>query len=596
MALETSSPGARAALVCSGGVNPRAIAWLGLGALLVVAFHVAGGSHDGFAVAQGRGLQFLDPSELVFAGYYVVLGSAAALAWTLGLRRSALAEGAGGWLERALLAPERLASACAALAFAGSLALRRIVLRGQVITDDELTYDFIARTLLEGRVWNAPPIAPELLKNHYVIATEQAWYGKYPIGHPLLLALGDVLRLPDVIGPASCAASVLLTYALGRRVLDERRAALACVLLACSPHFVWTHATRLSQTTSTLCMLLGALGLVKLLEGGGLRFAALAGAAFGFGVLARPLPGCLFVVVALLAYVLEQPAGAFRQRPGLGRRARELVLAGAGVAAGLLALALVNAAQSGSPWTSGYQTIHAARPAPSEPWSMLVAASVSGALLRENLWLHGWPLSLALLPFARFARYRSLIWGLLAAELLYRVGVPKTVVATTGPIYTLEAVPLLCLATSAGLARLERSWARAAVLAATLIALALFVPVQLRTVSRAAAAREAVPELLQERGVAHALVFAAVFVAPASGTSWAYFPPNPSPALDDDVVFLRMQRGRDGYARMLRAWHERFADRRAYLLHLTGAGYVLDELPIAPGTPAPIDVQWAEPR
>jgi len=176
------------------------------------------------------------------------------------------------------------------------------------------------------------------------------------------------------------------------------------------------------------------------------------------------------------------------------------------------------------------------------------------------------------------------------------VGLPKTVVATTGPVYTLEAVPLLCLATSAGLARLDRSWAPAAVLAATLVALALFVPVQLRTVNRAAAARAEVPELLQARGVSRALVFSAVFVAPASGVSWAYFAPNPSPALDDDVVFLRTQRGREGYARMLRAWHERFLDRRAYLLRLTSAGFVLDELPIAPGTPAPVDVQWAEPR
>lgn len=570
------------------------MAWLLLGALALGAFHVVGAGYDGFAIAQGRGVQFLDPSELVFAGYYVAFGSIAGLALALGLRGSALAEHAAGWLERALLAPERLAAACAALAFAGSLAFRRIVLRGQAITDDELTYDFIARTLLEGRVWNAPPIAAELLKNHYVIATEQAWYGKYPIGHPLLLALGDLLRLPDVIGPASCAASVWLTYALGRRVLDARRAAVACLLLACSPHFVWSHGTHLSQTTSTLCMLLGALGLVRLLEEGRLRFAALTGAALGFGLLARPLPGGLFVAAALVAYVAEQPRGAFRQQPR--RRALELLLGAAGVAAGVLAIALVNAAQSGSPWTSGYQTIHAARPGPSESFARLVAASVSGALLRENLWLHGWPLSLALLPLARFVRGGALIWGLLAAELAYRVGLPKTVVATTGPVYTLEAVPLLCLASAAGLARLGRGWAPASVLAATLVALALFVPVQLRTAHRAAAARAAVPELLQEHGVSRALVFAAVFVAPASGASWAYFPPNPSPTLDDDVVFLRMQRGRDGYERMLRAWRERFPERRAYLLHLTSSGPVLHELPIAPGTHAPADVEWAEPR
>jgi hypothetical protein len=128
------------------------------------------------------------------------------------------------------------------------------------------------------------------------------------------------------------------------------------------------------------------------------------------------------------------------------------------------------------------------------------------------------------------------------------------------------------------------------------VALFTFVPVQLRTVSRAAEARAAVPELLQAQRVTHALVFAAVFVPPASGASWAYFPPSPSPGLDGDIVYLRMLRGPDGIERMLRTWRERFPDRRAYLLHQTSAGPLLHELPIAPGTPAPTDVSWAEPR
>jgi hypothetical protein len=227
---------------------------------------------------------------------------------------------------------------------------------------------------------------------------------------------------------------------------------------------------------------------------------------------------------------------------------------------------------------------------------MRVAGSLGGALLRENLWLHGWPLSLALLPRARLGRGGASIWALLAAELVYRVVLPKTVVATTGPVYLLEAVPLLCLVGAAGLARLPRRRALTGVAAATVVALALFVPVQLRTLSRAAGARLAISELLEERGVTHAVVFAAVLVPPPSGETWAYFAPNPSLALDDDIVFLRLLRAPDGLQRMLGAWRARFPDRRAYLLHQTSAGPVLHELPIAPDTPAPIDVLWAEPR
>jgi hypothetical protein len=496
--------------------------------------------------------------------------------------------------------------ACALLVLLGSFAFRRLVLLDQVIADDELTYDFIAATLLEGRVLNPPPIAAEFLKNPFVIATDQGWYGKYPIGHPLLLAFGKALHAQALIVPLLGACSVLLTYAVGRRLIGERPAALASVLLVMSPQFVWTHATQLSQPTSAVCMLLAMLGLLRLAESGGRSWAVLAGVGLGFGILARPAPGVLFVIAAFVAYAADTKLFASREQ--LGRRVAELALISAGVAAGVLGVLLVNYAQSGDPWTSGYHTLHGGTGAlAKEPG--LIASSVASALLRQNFWLYGWPLSLLFVPFARFARGAWLCWGMICAEIAYRVLVPKTVVATTGSVYTLEIVPLLCIATVAGMVRVvslleraqvERERTRrliaALVLSATMVALVLFVPVQLRSIQRAVLARVLAYELLRTAHVERALVFSDLLVLPNSGISWAFGAPNAAPALDADLLFVRALPGHDGYERMLRLWQTRFADRRAVWLILTPGGLVLRELPVDPDD-VPLEIIWlGKPR
>jgi hypothetical protein len=342
-----------------------------------------------------------------------------------------------------------------------------------------------------------------------------------------------------------------------------------------------------------------------------LRWAALAAAAFGYGMMVRPVPTAFFVVAWLAAHL----TGLRAATPGgrAARWAREAAIVCAGVAAGVAVVLLVNHVQSGDALSSGYHSIHGGTGSVlTDPWGFepgLITRSTLGALVRQSFWLHGWPLSFAFIPFARLGRGSFALWSLIAAEYVYRVTIPKTAMATTGPIYVLEVVPLLCIATVAGAASVAAYLGRrggdleagrravaAVVLASMLVALTLFIPVALRAIDRAASARAEVYEQLAAKGATRAVVFASVFVGPMTGRSWAYFPPNPSPDLDDDLVFLRMLDGPAGYDRMLRLWQTRFADRRALLLLATLEGPVLQELPIAPGTRLPSRVIWSDPR
>jgi hypothetical protein len=179
-----------------------------------------------------------------------------------------------------------------------------------------------------------------------------------------------------------------------------------------------------------------------------------------------------------------------------------------------------------------------------------------------------------LLPFAR-VRGARLFWSVVATALAYRLLVPKTVVATTGPIYVTEAVPWLCLAVADGaanvagwLARLRDARAKervtALVLGAYCTAFLAFYPVEIRSIYRGARARQRMRDELHDAHATRALVFGDALVAQDEYATWAYFTPNPWPDLRDDVLYLRIPRGPDGLRRAIALWRTRFADRPAF--------------------------------
>jgi hypothetical protein len=53
--------------------------------------------------------------------------------------------------------------------------------------------------------------------------------------------------------------------------------------------------------------------------------------------------------------------------------------------------------------------------------------------------------------------------------------------------------------------------------------------------------------------------------------TWAYYPPNPSPDLSDDLVFARIPKSPDAVRRAFELWQRRLPERRAFVFaHLEG--------------------------
>jgi 4-amino-4-deoxy-L-arabinose transferase-like glycosyltransferase len=548
-----------------------AAGWFGLLALSIAAFHATGRLHGDF-VLDYAGTKNLPRTELVFWAWFGLYGTLAAAFGTLAWRATALPAALLRCVEKLVEHRSRWLALAALLVLAAGLGIRHGVLLGEPVTDDELVYQFIGRTLLQGRVVNPPPIDPDFLRNQWVIATPDKWYGKYPIGHPALLAIGEALRAPSVVVPMLSALCLWLTALVGGRWFGSRVGLLGALLLLVSPQFLFTAATDLSQPSEMLFLLLALWATLRLTDDARHRWAALAGLATGAAILVRPFPGGLFALVLAAQWLWAGWPRAGEAAPSR-LRLSHLLLAGVGPLLGVAAVLAVNFAQTGDPLHSGYQQVNLPMVEPLTAGEM--GASFGGALMRQNFWLFGWPVSLLFVAWARPRSPAWLFWGVLAAEYSYRLLVPKTVVSTTGPVYVMEIVPLLALGTAAALSRLvellrrlgvpaPREWIASGLLAGCVVMLTMFLPSHVEGMRGGALERGVVQRMLRQAAPGERVVVFATWLAdPQARRTWAYAPPNPWPDLRDDVLFLRWPDGPDALQRIQQLL-KRFPERRAF--------------------------------
>ncbi len=559
-----------------------------LSALCVEAFFRTGEQYGDYLFVQGR-VMTVDETELSFFAWYALWGSLATGFAAAGLYRSGLPDRLLAELGRVqprawpLVCGVALVCACLCVFLHDNLMLQ------QPVADDELAYRFEAQTLLLGRVVSPPVPDSSFYQNQFIITSPRGRVAQYPVGHPAVLAVGMALHMGGWIVPLLGLCSVLLTFAVGRRLFDVRIALLAACLLSLSPQFVLTHATQLSQPTSALALLFSLWAQLRLQDRPSVGRAALLGLALGFAVLVRPMPALLLLPVVLLAQLTAADAEGAADLRSAGRQLVRLWPAALGLGLCALLLAQVNRLQSGSASMSGYDAMHGGSYVKSLGSGSTMANSIGGAFIRQNFWLLGWPLSFAFVPFARLRRGSLLFWGAIVAVYAYRLLVPKTVVATTGPVYVFELVPLLVLATVSGAATIAQRLRQLSVprasalvlscaLAASGVGLCSFVPVQLQAIATGASARARIYQLLEQARASRALVFANELVISQRGVTWSYFPPSPSPTLEDELVFVRLPREPGGLLTAHTFWQRHYPERRAFLFLDTLDGVRFEEL------------------
>jgi hypothetical protein len=183
----------------------------------------------------------------------------------------------------------------------------------------------------------------------HLVEHQGRWFGHFPPGWPALLALGELVGTAWLVGPLAGGLAVLAWGLVLRRAEPEPAVRSGALLLfALAPFPAFMAGSVMSHTAALMWPLLALAGWLRLLERPSLATALGCGAAVGMAAITRPADALAFGIPALIWL-------AVWWREARANRAALILVAGATIP--IVGMLIVNAATTGSAWTSGYQLL-----------------------------------------------------------------------------------------------------------------------------------------------------------------------------------------------------------------------------------------------
>lgn len=177
-------------------------------------------------------------------------------------------------------------------------------------TEDEAAFLFQAQTIASGNVVADVPERPQFFSIPFIILRDGMWFGKYPLGFPLVLALGVLVGHPWLTNATLAALCVLVIYLLSRRLYGTITAVFAAGLLVASPFFLLQAGSLLSHVASLFWTLLFLALFPIARQQRSIVLALATGATVGMLFLSRPLTAVgiaiPYVVWSLLTIVRQR--------------------------------------------------------------------------------------------------------------------------------------------------------------------------------------------------------------------------------------------------------------------------------------------------
>lgn len=113
--------------------------------------------------------------------------------------------------------------------------------------EDEIAYVWQAEAIAGGRLTLPSPPDPHSFLVPFVVDLDGQRFGKYPLGWPVMMAVGVFFGVRSLINPLLAGLAVWLTYRLGNRVFSEPVGLLAALLTLTSPFFLMNSGSLLAH-------------------------------------------------------------------------------------------------------------------------------------------------------------------------------------------------------------------------------------------------------------------------------------------------------------------------------------------------------------
>jgi hypothetical protein len=113
--------------------------------------------------------------------------------------------------------------------------------------EDEYAYVWQAQAIARGHLTLPTPDLPKSFLVPFVVDYNGQRFGKYPLGWPVVLSLGERFGIRHLVNPLLAGLAVWLTYRLGKKLLGETVGLLAAGLTLTSPFFLVNAGSLLSH-------------------------------------------------------------------------------------------------------------------------------------------------------------------------------------------------------------------------------------------------------------------------------------------------------------------------------------------------------------
>jgi hypothetical protein len=128
------------------------------------------------------------------------------------------------------------------------------ILHSFLSSADEHSCYFLAECLRKGKLYVDLPAHADFFKVVHVGMRDGKWFSVYPLGWPLIWAMGLSFNIVDWLNPVMSSLSIFFFYLAGIRLFDRRSVVLGLLICCLNPFFMFTAASYFSHGTCLLCI------------------------------------------------------------------------------------------------------------------------------------------------------------------------------------------------------------------------------------------------------------------------------------------------------------------------------------------------------
>lgn len=404
-------------------------------------------------------------------------------------------------------------------------------------SQDEVAYLFQSKIFANARVFSESLPVPirQLFDNEFIINNGK-WFGKYPPGTSIVLAIGHLLfKASYLVNPIIGAVSAFLVFFIAARLFSKENGLLSSLLFIFSPITLFISSSYFSHSLTLLTSLLFLYFLLT-------RRNVLSGAALGWVFITRPYNGAILLISLVFIIIFK----------AIKLHIKTLIFIGIGFLPFMLFSLIYNKITTGNPFIFAFQEYSSFDKIGFGPRGVETGLEFTFPMALNNFYynilslqdmLTGWPflISFSLIPFAFFSKNKKTVIMLFIFIIIQMSAYFIYFARGTfyGPRYHYEIIPYILILSAEGALVLIHKTRQRGLILLLIVALTFFAI--LRTALF-------LPKLKEFNGMKpihikpNTTIKKPTLILVNEGIGWTeygkYFI-NQSPFLDDEIIFAK---------------------------------------------------------